>query len=166
MSDLDDLRKKQADMAKLAAGMVNEKDPVRLLEMAGALRERGKELERMARAIEAFYTPKVPIGPETRVVLTKAQRERIAEQTGVGLEVVVLRDTPEKRWSRQMSAIEPREIEKEAAKQAAEARLIVETRTQVEQIIKLLEKQNVPQLAETIAELKRDPTLGLAKKDK
>jgi len=166
MSDLDDLQKKQAEMAKFAQGMVNEKDPARLLKMAATLEERGKELERMAKAIEGFYTPKGSTGPETRVLLTPGQRERIAEQTGVGLEVVVLRDTPEKKWSKQMDKVEPCEIEKEAAKQAAGARLISETRTQVEKIIKLLEKQNVPELAETIEKLKRDPTMGRAKKDK
>jgi hypothetical protein len=166
MSDLDDLRKKQAEAAKLAQGMANEKDPARLLEMAGTLKERGQELERMAKAIEAFYAPKGATGPETRVLLTPAQKERIAGQTGVGLAAVVLRDTPEKKWSKRMAKIEPREIEKEAAKQAAEMRLIAETRTQVEKIIKLLEQQNVPELAQTIAELKHDPTLGLAKKDK
>jgi hypothetical protein len=164
MSDLDDLQKKQAEMAKFAQGMVNEKDPARLLEMAAALQERGKELERMAKAVAGFYAPKGSTGPETRVVLTPAQRERIAEQTGVGLEVVVLRDTPEQKWSTQMNKVEPRAIEREAAKQAAEARLISETRTQVEKIVKLLEKQNVPELAETIEKLKRDPTLGRGKK--
>jgi hypothetical protein len=164
MSDLDDLQKKQAEMAKFAQGMVNEKDPARLLEMAAALQERGKELERMAKAVAGFYAPKGSTGPETRVVLKPAQRERIAEQTGVGLEVVVLRDTPEQKWSTQMNKVEPRAIEREAAKQAAEARLISETRTQVEKIVKLLEKQNVPELAETIEKLKRDPTLGRGKK--
>ena len=166
MSDLGDLMKKQAEMAKLAMSMENEKDPERILEMTATLQQRGKELERMARAIEAFYTPKSPAGPETRVRLTPAQKERITEQTGVGLEEVILRDTPEMQWSKKMSKVEPREIEKEAAKQAADARLVIETRTQVEKIIKLLEEQNVPELAETIAELKRDPTLGRGKKDK
>jgi hypothetical protein len=166
MSDLDDLLKKQAEMAKFAVSMASEKDPERILEMAAILQERGKELERMARAIEAFYTPKGPTGPETRVVLTPAQKERITEQTGVGLDTVILTDTPEMRWSKKMATVEPREIEREAAKQAAQARLVIETRIQVEKIIKLMEEQNVPELAETIAELKRDPTLGRGKKDR
>jgi hypothetical protein len=34
----------------------------------------------------------------------------------------------------------------------------------VEKIIKQLEALNVPEIADQIAELKRDPTLGLAKK--
>ncbi|HEX4383903.1 MAG TPA: hypothetical protein VH083_13180 [Myxococcales bacterium] len=165
MSDLDDLLKKQAEMAKYAMSMANEKDPERIMEMTAILQERGKELERMAKAIEAFYAPKGPAGPETRVILTPAQKERITEQTGVGLDTVILRDTPEMRWSKKMATVEPREIEREAAKQAAQARLVIETRNQVEKIIKLLEEQNVPELAETIAELKRDPTLGRGRKD-
>jgi hypothetical protein len=166
MSDLDDLMKKQAEMAKYATGMLNEKDPERLLEMAATLQERAKELERMGRAIEAFYAPKGGSGQETRVVLTPAQKERVTEQTGVGLDTVILRDTPEMQWSKKMSKVEPREIEREAAKQAAEARLVIETRIQVEKIIKLMEEQNVPELEETIAELKRDPTLGRGKRDR
>jgi len=146
--------------------MASEKDPERILEMTAILQERGKELERMANAVAAFYTPKGPTGPETRVVLTPAQKERITEQTGVGLDTVILTDTPELRWSKKMATVEPREIEREAAKQAAQARLVIETRIQVEKIIKLMEEQNVPELAETIAELKRDPTLGRGKKDR
>jgi hypothetical protein len=63
-----------------------------------------------------------------------------------------------------MPTAEPRLIEKMAAKQAAQSRLIQETRTQVEKIIKQLEALNVPEIADQIAELRRDPTLGLAKK--
>jgi hypothetical protein len=165
MSDLGDLQKKQAEMAKFAASMANEKDPERLLEMAAVLQQRGQELERMAKAMEAFYTPKTSTGPETRVLLTPAQKERITNQTGVGLEEVILRDTPEMQWSKKMSKVDPRAIEKEAAKQAAQARLVIETRNQVEKIVELLEQQDVPELAETIDELKRDPTLGRGKKN-
>jgi hypothetical protein len=165
MSDLDDLQEKQAEMAKFAASMANEKDPERLLEMAAVLQQRGQELARMGKAMEAFYAPKTSIGPETVVTLTPAQKERITEQTGVGLTTVILRDTPEMQWSKKMSKADPRAIEKEAARQAAHARLVIETRNQVEKIVKLLERQEVPELAETIAELKRDPTLGRGKKN-
>ena len=163
MSSLSELERKQADAAKFAMKMVEEKDPEKLKEMAEQLQARCKELEKMAKGLEAAYTPQGPTGPETRVLLTPAQRERIVEQTGVGVEVVTLRDTSERTWSKQMPSVEPREIEKMAARQAAESRLRSETRTQVEKIIKELEKLNVPELAETIAELKRDPTLGLSK---
>jgi hypothetical protein len=65
-----------------------------------------------------------------------------------------------------MPRVDPREIEKEAARQAIETMMIIETRKQVENIIKQLEAVNVPELKETIEELKRDPTLGRARKKK
>ena len=164
MADLDDLQRKQADVAKFAMKMVDEKDPERLKEMAAEVQARCQELEKMARGIEAAFTPPLSEGEEVRVMLTPAQKARITEQTGVGVEVVTLRDTKQRMWSKDMPRIEPREIEKMAAKQAAESKLIIETRSQVEKIIKQLEALNVPEIAETIAELKKDPTLGRARK--
>lgn len=155
MADVAELLKKQADAAGFATRMAEEKDPQRLQEMAEQLQARCAELAQMARALEARFTPAVT-GAETRVALTPEQRARIAEQTGVGIEVVTLRDTADRAWSRQMPRLEPREVEAMAARQAAVSRLKAETRKQVEQIIVELEKLEVPELAETIAGLRRD----------
>ena len=166
MADLDELQRKQADAAKFAMTMVDEKDPERILEMAEQLKARCQELEKMARGIEAALTPQEPTGQEVLVTLTPEQKQRITEQTGVGIEVVTLHDTKKRMWSRDLplGKVEPREIERLAAQQAAQSKLISETRTQVEKIIKELKALNVPEIAEQIAELERDPTLGLAKK--
>ena len=168
MADLDDLQRKQADAAKFAMKMVDEKDPERLKEMSEQLQARCKELEKMARGMEARLQPQEATGQEVKVTLTPDQKARITEQTGVGVEVVTLYDTKKKMWSRDLplGKIEPREIEKMAAQQAAQSKLVSETRTQVEKIIKQLKALNVPEIAENIAELERDPTLGLAKKGK
>lgn len=155
MADIAELLKKQADAARFATAMAQEKDPQRLQEMTEQLQARCAELGRMAQALEAEFAP-APTGTETRVALTPEQRARVAEQTGVGVEVVTLRDTADRAWSRQMPRVEPREIEAMAAKQAAASRLKAETRKQVEEIIRELEKLDVPELAETIAELRRD----------
>ena len=160
MADLAELQKKHAEAASFAIRMAEEKDPERLKQMAEQLQAKCAELGRMAKALEAAVAPAASSGPETRVVLTPDQRQRIAEQTGVGVEVVTLRDVPGKTWSREMANARPRDIEAAAAKQAAESRLIAETRSRVEKIIRELEKLEVPELAETIAELRRDPTLG------
>jgi DNA-binding MarR family transcriptional regulator len=162
MADLADLTGKQADAAAFASRMVEEKDPERLKEMAEELQSRCSALAKMARSLEAALAPAGTSGPETRVVLTPEQRKRVAEQTGVGVEVVTLRDSPARPWSRQMATVEPREVEAMAAKQAAASRLKAETRERVEKIIRELEKLDVPELAETISELRRDPTLGLS----
>jgi len=161
MADLAELQRKHADAARFAAGMVEEKDPQRIQQMAEQLQARCAELGRMARALEAEATPPGPAGGETRIVLSAEQRQRIAEQTGVGIEAVTLRDTPERSWSSQMPAVEPRQVEAMAAREAAASRLRSETRAQVEKIVRELEKLDVPELAETIAQLRRDPTLGL-----
>ena len=50
-----------------------------------------------------------------------------------------------------------------AAQQAGQSRLVSETRTQVEKIIKQLKALNVPEIADAIADLERDPTLGTKK---
>jgi len=161
MADLADLQSKHADAARFAAGMAEEKDPQRLQQMAEQLQARCAELGRMARALEAAATPERAAGGEVRVVLTPEQRQRIAGQTGAGIEAVTLHDSPERPWSRQMSAVEPRLVEAMAAREAAASRLRAETRAQVEKIVRELEKLDVPELAETIAQLRRDPTLGL-----
>jgi DNA-binding MarR family transcriptional regulator len=164
MADLGEIQKKQAEAASFAMRMTEEKDPERLKEMAEQLQAKCADLARMAKALEAAVAPAGSSGPETRVVLTPEQRQRIAEATGVGVEVVTLRDTPGRTWSRGLQGADPREIEAAAAQQAARSRLIAETRKRVEAVIHELEKLDSPELAETIAELRRDPTLGL--KDK
>ena len=157
MADLAEILKTQAEAARLAAQMAEEKDPQRLQEMAGQVQERCAELERMAKALEARFAPPPGAGgPQTRVQLTPEQRARIAEQTGVGIEAVTLRDTADRAWSRQMPRVSPREIEAIAAKEAAASRLKAEKRKQVERIVRELEKLEVPELAETIAGLRRD----------
>ncbi len=166
MASLDELQRKQADAAKLALRMADEQDPERLKEMAGQLQARCGELEKMAKGIEAALAPAGADGKETRVVLSPAQKARIAEATGVGLEVVVLRDSKEKMWSREMPNVEAREIERMAAKQAAQSKLLSATRAQVESIVRRLKALDVPELEETIAKLEADPTLGLAGKGK
>src|SRR5467141_2837846 len=108
MADLAELQSKHADAARFVAGMAEEKDPQRLQQMAEQLQRRCVELGRMARALEAAATPERAAGGEARVVLTAEQRQRIAEQTGAGIETVTLQDSPERAWSRQWPPGKPR----------------------------------------------------------
>jgi hypothetical protein len=166
MADLDEIKKKQADAARYAMRMTEEKDPKRLLEMAEEMQKRAAELGKMAKAMEAALTPDYGGGAEVQVKLTPEQKARVTEQTGAGIEVVTLRESKKRVWSQDFAAgkVEPREVEKEAAREGARLRTISETRKNVEKIIKELEKLDVPELKETIADLKRDPTLGVGKK--
>jgi hypothetical protein len=165
MADLDELKKKQADAAKYAMKMTQEKDPKRLLEMAEEMQKKAAELGKMARSFEAL-APDYGGGKEVMVKLTPDQKERVTEQTGVGIETVTLHDSKKRVWSQDFAAgkVEAREVEKAAAQEGARLRSIVETRKGVEKVIKELEKLDVPELKETIDQLKRDPTLGAGKK--
>jgi hypothetical protein len=166
MADLEEIERMQAETTKMAMKLVDEKDPQKILEMAAQIQERTAELEKMALGLAAAFAAKEAEGEEVRVLLTPDQRERIAESTGVGVEVVTLRDSKQRMWSKEMPSVEPREIEKMAAKQAAESRILAETKKTVEAVIKQLEALNVPELKDTIEELRRDPTLGRGKKQK
>ena len=159
-SALDDLQRKQADTARMAMSMVKEKDPEVLQEMAKKILQKTKELESMARRIGADALGGLgPGGKETRVMLTPEQKARIAEETGVGLDSVVLEDEPSRKWSKDIATARPQEVEKMAARAAATSRLQSETRTQIEKIIKQLEALNVPELKEHIDELRKHPAM-------
>lgn len=164
MADLEEIERKQAEAARLAGELVEEKDPERVMAIAKGIQERAAELERMALGLMAALAPADAGGEEVRVLLTPEQRERITEQTGVGVEMVTLRDSKSRMWSKEMPKVDPREIERLAAKQAADSKLAAETRKQVEAIIRKLEALDVPELKETIENLRRDPTLGRGKK--
>jgi hypothetical protein len=163
---LEDIQKKQAEVTRAAMAIAEEKDPEKILEMAAKVQKQALELEKMCRALEAAMTPPDFQGKETTVKLTADQKQRITEQTGVGIEVVTVYDNRKKVWSRELplGRVEPREIEKEALKEAARLKAISVTKTQVEGIIKQLKAVNVPELADFIAELERDPTMGRHKK--
>jgi hypothetical protein len=165
MSDLDELQRKQGDLAKSAQKMVDEKDPKALLEMAEAIKERAAGLERMAKSIAAGATPDAgKLGPATTVVLTKDQRARIAESTGIGLETVEVHDTKELKFSRDMNNIKPAEIEKIATMQAGQMKLEVAVKAAVEKLLKQLRSYDRPELQETIDQLSKDPLSILRKK--
>src|SRR5260221_4505555 len=166
MADLPDIERKQAEMVKAAQKIAEEKDPEKILAMAAEVQKLGVALEKMARGFEAALTPSDPQGPEVLVKLTPEQKQRITEQTGVGIEVVTLHDSSKRVWSHELSIgkVSSRDIEKEATKEAARLRLISETKTQVGKTLNRLEALNVPELKETIDELRRDPTLGRGKK--
>ena len=165
MADLEEILRKQAEAARLAEKLQGEKDPERILALAEQVLGKTRELEKMALGLAASVAPQDQGFGEVRVLLTPDQRKRIAEQTGVGIEAVTLRDTQGRSWNSEMPTVEPRVIEKLAAKEAAASRLTMETRSHVEKIVKQLKALNVPELEDTIRQLEKDPTLGLGRKN-
>jgi len=163
---LEDIQKRQAKLAHKAASLADEKDPQKILDVAAELQAECADLEKAARNLEKALMPPDFEGKGTVVKLTADQRRRITEQTGVGLEEVTVHDSRKKVWSQELprGTVEPREIEAEAAREAARLRRISMTKESVEKIVKDLKALNVPELADYIAQLEKDPTLGLAGK--
>ena len=77
MASLEELQKKQADAAKFAMKMVDEKDPKVLLEMAEQMQSRCKDLERMAKGIEAALWPSRQRGTAGRASLPSSNDRRL-----------------------------------------------------------------------------------------
>jgi hypothetical protein len=160
MADLEELEKKQRDLKPLIDKLAKEKDPAELQRLAAKLQERVKELEKSAMNLAAAAAP---LGPrndsgETRVTLTPDQRARIAEQTGVGMETLVM-DRDAAAWARAMPTAEKRIIELQALKQASVSVMKREKQKAVDKLIKELKKieDPTPEVQEIIAQLEKDP---------
>src|SRR5438105_12454198 len=100
MADMADIERKQADTAKTAQKLVQEKDPKRILELAEEVQKKTGELLKMALSFQAAMAPQETTGPETQVKLTPEQKERVTQQTGVGIEVVTLHDSKKRSWTK------------------------------------------------------------------
>ncbi|HUJ28410.1 MAG TPA: hypothetical protein VLW85_20455, partial [Myxococcales bacterium] len=160
------IQKRQAKLAHKAASLADEKDPQKILDVAKELQEECADLEKAARNLEKSIMPPDFQGKGTVVKLTADQRQRITEQTGIGLEEVTVHDSRKKVWSQELprGTVEPREIEAEAAREAARLKRIAMTKEGVEKAIKQLKAFNVPELDDFIQQLEKDPTLGLGGK--
>jgi hypothetical protein len=167
MSDIEDLQKKQAALAREAMKMVEEKDGEKIVEMAAAFALKAAEFEKSAINLsKSIEEQSGTSGPGTTVVLTREQRARIEEATGVGMETVTVHDNKARRFSKEMTKVERREIEKEAMNQAAQIALEIKTRDAVQKVLKELRALERPELKEYIDTLTKDPLLPMRKKKK
>jgi hypothetical protein len=154
---LEELQARQAKVAKAAADLEKVKDdPAALLEKAAQIAEMTKDLERAALGLVKGLAPEG--GAEERVVLTPDQRERIAESTGVAMEVLVVRDG-DGSFARAMPGMQKAIIERLAARQATESATKKAKRDAIEKLIKQLKSLNVDGLAPIIKSIEDDPSL-------
>ena len=162
MASLEEIEKKQKDIQPLLKKIQEEKDPKEILRLADEIKERTQGLEKMAKKLEADILANTGHNPsgETRIILTKDQKERVTKATGVGLESIVIRGDAD-FWGKKMPDTQKRVIEQLAIKQASEQALERETRKAVEKILKELKKipDPVPELQDLIAQIEADPTL-------
>ncbi|MBS2024265.1 MAG: hypothetical protein JST92_17830 [Deltaproteobacteria bacterium] len=155
---LEEIESKQKKMMNTAAEMAKHPDdPDKILEMSAKLAEMGKDLEKTIKSFAASFG-ELPQGEEVRVELTKDQRERIAEKTGVPMELLTVRDR-DGSFARAMPKRTKMEIERMAALQVTTKAVAKARDSAMKKLIQTLEDLNEPGLTQTIQEMKDDPTL-------
>jgi len=157
MASLEDIERKQRSMQPPLEQIAQETNADRVQELGKQIAQSAQELARMAAALEATYEQRQGSG-ETRVVLTKEQRERVAEATGVALDTLVLQGA--ETWDPQMPSMSPATIERLAMASVAERKLKEEKRKAVKAIVKELQAavgdSPAPETQAAIEQFKRD----------
>ena len=163
MASLEEIEAKQQKMANYALEMQNAADdPEKIMAMSAKMQEMGKELEKACKALAASFGD-FSGGEDVRVELTKDQRERIAESTGVPMELLTVKDR-----DGSFAALMPKrtkdEIERIAAMHVTNKAVAKARDSAMKKLIQTLEDLNEPSLKEVIDEIKADPTLETLRK--
>jgi len=157
MASLEDVERKQKSIQPLLEQIAQETNPDRVQELGKQIAQMAQELAHMAAGVEKAYAQAKGNG-ETRVLLTKDQRERVAEATGVPLEALVLQGADV--WDPQMPKMSPATIERLAMASVADRKLKEEKRKAVNSILKQLEAavgdDPAPETKAAIDQFKRD----------
>jgi hypothetical protein len=157
MASLEDVERKQKAMQPLLEQIAQETNPDRVQELGKRIAEMANELGQMATGLEKAYARAAGDG-ETRVVLTKEQRQRVAEATGVALDALVLEG--KETWDPQMPKMSPATIERLAMASVAARKLDEEKRNAARAIVKQLETavgdDPGPETKAAIDQFKRD----------
>jgi len=167
---LDDLKRKQEALVSRIEALQNETDIAVIQQAATELQAEGEELEKLAKAFQEQELERNGAGRRgnTEVVLTKAQRERIEEQTGVSMESLFIKDDAGIA-TKTMPMTDPRIIEYRALQEAKRKKLAAESdeilRAQLVDVFAAIESAS-PAAAEKLEELKADPSFlcGLLQK--
>ena len=155
---LEELQAMQKKLVKAAQDLANHADdPKTLLEKAAEISKGGKQLEESALRLQAQFDPAAG-GKEERVILTADQRQRLAEETGVALEALVVRD-PTGEFARAMPSTQKATIEKLAAREAAMLAVKKARGDAIEKLVKHLKSLEVEGLAPVIEAIEADPSL-------
>jgi hypothetical protein len=136
MANLEDIERKQKSMQPLLEQIAQETNADRVQELGTQIAQMALELGQMASGLERAYAQSKGSG-ETRIVLTKDQRERVAQATGVALDTLVLQGA--ETWDPQMPSMSPATVERLAMASVADRKLKEEKRKAVKAILKELE---------------------------
>jgi hypothetical protein len=158
MASFEEIQRKQNAMKPLLEELATERNADRVQQLGKQIAEMAQELARMADGLQrAFSQPSGGTG-ETRIVLTKEQRERIAEATGVAIDVLVLK--PANVWDPQVPKMTPDIIERLAMASVADRKLKEEKCKAAKQIVSELEAavggSPAPETRDAIDQFKRE----------
>ena len=157
MASVEDIERKQKSMQPLLEQIARETDADRVQELGKQIAQMAQELGQMAAGLERAHAQSQGSG-ETRIVLTKEQRERVAEATGVALDTLVLQGA--ETWDPQMPRMSPATVERLAMASVADRKLKEEKRKAVKAILKELEAavgdSPAPETKAAIDQFKRD----------
>jgi len=158
MASLEEIERKQKSVQPLLEQLAQETDADRVQELGKQIAAIAEELARMAQGLEKTYAPEAWGSGETRVALTKDQRQRVAEATGVALDTLVLQGS--ETWDPQMPTMSPATIERLAMASVADRKLKEEKRKAAKEIVKQLEAavgdDPAPETRAAIDQFKRD----------
>jgi len=137
MASVEEIERKQKAMQPLLEQIAQEKDADRIQQLGRQIAEMAQELARMADGLERAYAQATGGAGETRVVLTKDQRQRVAAATGGAIEVLVLPGA--NVWDPKMPKMSPAAVERLAMASVVERKVKEESRKAAKQIVNELE---------------------------
>ncbi len=157
MASLEDIERKQKSIQPLLEQIARETNADRVQELGKQIAQAAQELGQMAAGLEKTYAQSKGSG-ETRVVLTKEQRARVADATGVALDTLVLQGA--ETWDPQMPKMSSATVERLAMASVADRKLKEEKRKAVKDILKQMEAaigdSPAPETKAAIDQFKRD----------
>jgi hypothetical protein len=146
MSTLEEILRTELELEELAKAIANERDVVRIQEMARRLQEGANQILELGRTLDQKLTSERDCGRRTR--FSRAEREQVARSTGVALEALFLENI--EKWIARMPHVSVATIERLAMTSVAECTFRVARRKQAAAILKELEAIEDP-LPETKA---------------
>jgi len=157
MASLEEIEHKQKSVQPLLEQLARETNADRVQELGKQIAAVTEELARMGKGLEKAYAQGKGSG-ETRVALTKDQRQRVAEATGVALDTLVLEGA--ETWDPQMPEMSAATIERLAMASVADRKLKEEKRRAAKEIVKQLEAavgdDPTPETRAALDQFKRD----------
>jgi hypothetical protein len=157
MASLEEIERKQKSMQPLLEQLAQETNADRVQELGKQIAAMAQELAQMGKGLEKAFAQSKGSG-ETRVALTKDQRQRVVEATGIAIDTLVLEGR--EIWDPQMPKMTTATIERLAMASVADRKLKEEKLRAVKDILKQLEAavgdSPAPETKAAIDQFKRD----------